>query len=740
MTFYRTPGPGKLQRKISRVYLGFIAGLMGVVLATVSIVLVVELRSSMKTSLRNKAFHVTERMELRLEHLRENIKNFSQNHLIINSIVHPLERGIYLPKMVDDFSRLENIDTVSVLDYTGKPIYSSHPEPPNYRKIFYLQPVLEDGESIIRLSGDKTQVLVIEPIRHHEAPIGAVIAEIDLNGLINRILPKDISEFHKLYTRNTLLISHNYQVDSDYILINNPVEKAELPILYSLDLWLEMGKLQSVHLKPVFMVIVQLVIIGIAFLLMAAVIASRVGNSLARPILTMVDKTEQADGGAVVRFSPLGTGDELEILAQALDNRDAELTTYRENLEEEVKKRTLKLSELNTRLEQEGEERERALLLLDKSEARIRGIVDNLLDGIITIDETGRIDTFNPAAEKIFGYAKSEVVGRNIMMLMPERYHEKHVKSMDQYLETGVLSAVGASREVSGKRKDGSVFPMDISVNAVKGKDYRMFAGIIRDITERKQAEQLLVDAKEKAEEANRLKSEFLNVMSHELRTPLTVMMGNLSLLTDPDDLPDAEETLDIATDIEGAGEHLLQLINDLLDISKIEAGKMELKKENVSVRELVADCLFTIQSLAAQKGLELKDAVTDMAVRADPLRIKQVLLNLLSNAVKFTDQGSISVTVEPAGDQAVFTVSDTGCGIEKEKVGQVFEKFTQVDGSARRAAGGTGLGLAITKKLVELHNGTIHADSEPGKGSLFRFFLPLETENGNDGSAKISG
>lgn len=729
-----TPNSRKLQQKISRIYLGLVTGLMLVVLATVSIVLVMELRGSLKASLLNKAFHVTKRMELNLTHVTENVENFSENHFIINSIVHPLERGVYLPKMVDDFSRLQSITAVSILDYTGNILYSTHDEPSDYKKTLYLRPVLETADSIIKLSRDATKIFIIEPVLHYETPIGAVLAEVDLEVLTSRIIPEDTSEFYKLYARDRRLLSHNFQEDSDYILINEAWEQGEFPILYSLGMRFEMGKLMAVHLKPVFVVIIQLVIIGTLFLVLAVFISAKVGNSLARPILTMVEKTEHADTGATVSFSPVGTNDELEILALALDKRDTELKAYRDTLEEKVAERTLELSEVNARLEEEGRKRERTLLLLEHSEARTRAIVDNLLDGIITINDRGTIDTFNPAAEKIFGYAGEEVIGQNVKLLMPEPYYGEHDDYIGNYLETGTQKIIGIGREVAGKRKDGTTFPMDLSVNAMQVRDSRMFAGIIRDITDRKKAEQQLVDAKNKAEQANRLKSEFLNTMSHELRTPLTVMMGNIAFLTDPDDIPDEEDMLDIATDIEKAGEHLMQLINDLLDISKIEAGKMELNKERVAVRRLVDDCLATMGPLAKQKGLDLNDDVTDMEISADPLRIKQVLLNLLSNAVKFTDQGSVTVSVESIDGRASFQIVDTGCGIEKEKVGLVFEKFTQVDGSATRAAGGSGLGLTITKKLVELHGGDITADSELGKGTVFRFNLPADEHSDHTG------
>lgn len=478
-----------------------------------------------------------------------------------------------------------------------------------------------------------------------------------------------------------------------------------LAILHHLGMRIEAGKLKKIHYKPLVAVIMQLAFITVLFLLLAAFISIRLGNSLARPVLDMVDKVRSADMDKTVSFSPTGTSDELEILAEALDKRGAQIRQYREN----------------------------ARFLLEKSEARKRAVVDNLLDGIITIDEKGIIETFNPAAEKIFGYSQHEVIGRNVKMLMPAPYQRNHDSYIQNYLSTGTKKIIGIGQDVTGKRKDGTVFPMELSVNAMKVRDHRLFTGIIRDITQRKQAEQQLITAKEQAEEANRLKSEFLNVMSHELRTPLTVMLGNLPLLSDIEDMPPAQEIVEIVEDIDDAGQHLRQLINDLLDISKIEAGQMTLNLDIFNVQDMVDDSIDTIQNMAAKKNINLETSGSSAPVMADPLRVKQILLNLMSNAVKFTDTGKISIAMEPDHDQVIIRVTDTGCGIDPADMEQVFEKFTQVDSSSTRAAEGTGLGLAITKKLVELHGGKIGVESILGKGSTFWFSLPLATADSLD-------
>ncbi len=274
--------------------------------------------------------------------------------------------------------------------------------------------------------------------------------------------------------------------------------------------------------------------------------------------------------------------------------------------------------------------------------------------------------------------------------------------------------------------------------------------GVAQDITDRKNAAEALsllteqlaetlevsenlrkeVETdRERAEEANRLKTGFLNTRSHELRTPLTVILGNLPLICDERDMPDAAETAEIARDVERSGKHLLVLINDLLDLSKIEAGKMELQPETVSLTTFVEDVLQAGRGFAKNKNksLEFKaEILDDLATPADPVRLNQILLNLVGNAVKFTDQGSITVSVRRDGEWAEIVVRDTGCGINTEHCSAIFEAFRQGDSSTTRKSGGTGLGLAMTRRLAELHGGSVSVASVVGQGSAFTVRLPL--------------
>lgn len=366
------------------------------------------------------------------------------------------------------------------------------------------------------------------------------------------------------------------------------------------------------------------------------------------------------------------------------------------------------------------------MIELQDQTASLNGVVETAVNAIITIAQNGEITLFNQAAEKMFGYSATEVLGQNVNILMPDPYRSKHDDYLSNYLSTRVKKIIGTGREVPAQRKDGSIFPIFLSVGEADKDGEVFFVACVVDITEHKKTEADLVAAKEKAEEASRLKSEFLNTMSHELRTPLTAILGNVPLLTDPADLTDAEETAEIARDILRNAEHLFGLINDLLDISKVEAGKLILGKSVVSTKIVVAESIDLIKVLAKQKKLALDLNVIDFDLLVDPIRLKQILVNLLGNAVKFTDIGSVAVSTWQSHDRAYFHVSDTGCGIRSEDLPFVFDVFRQVDSSSTRKASGSGLGLAITHKLVGLHGGEISVESEIGRGSTFYFWLPL--------------
>ncbi len=359
------------------------------------------------------------------------------------------------------------------------------------------------------------------------------------------------------------------------------------------------------------------------------------------------------------------------------------------------------------------------------SERTTNTVIDSALTAVVTIGKRGTVRRFNPAAEKMFGYTQQEVVGQNVKILMPEPYHSQHDRYLENYQKSGEAKIIGIGREVQGRRKDGSVFPVLLSVGEARVDSDPIYVGTLLDITLQKEAELALIRARNSAENANKQKSEFLNMMSHELRTPLTVILGYLPILQKIEALPPPEMIADIAKDIDASGQHLLVLINDLLDLSKIEAGSMKLNQKLIPACEVVGSVIDKLNNAAREKGLELLNQAGTELMFADPVRLQQILINLIGNAIKFTQQGSITISSSREHGFVELTVTDTGSGMAEEDLLVIFEKFRQLDSSSTRNRGGTGLGLAITERLVQLHGGIIRVTSTLGEGSCFSFTIP---------------
>lgn len=475
---------------------------------------------------------------------------------------------------------------------------------------------------------------------------------------------------------------------------------------------------------------------------------------------------------------------------------------------------------------------------------RLRAVLETMLDGIVTISADGIIETFNPAAEKIFGYTAAEVAGRNVNVLMPEPYHGEHDGYLRNYLSGGKARIIGIGREVTGRRKDGSTFPMELAVSEMQVQGARMFTGVVRDISERHETEQSLRESEsrfrsmvENAGDAiyihdrygrildvnqvacaqtgysedefralsiaqldagidfsalreqwdlgvadpskypvtletkhrrkdgsifpievrisllpkdddflyvavvrditerkrvDQMKNEFVSIVSHELRTPLTSISGALGLLkggalgTLP--LP-AQEMVDMAL---RNSQRLTHLINDLLDMEKIAAGKMDFDIRRQPIGELVLQSLEANQAYGAQRQVtfSLAGEMPAVQVAVDGNRLIQVLSNLLSNAAKFSPVGGrVDIAVSALPGSVRVTVTDHGPGIPAEFRDRIFQKFAQADASSTRKKGGTGLGLAITRELVERMGGQIGFDSVQGHGASFYVEFPVSAE-----------
>lgn len=375
------------------------------------------------------------------------------------------------------------------------------------------------------------------------------------------------------------------------------------------------------------------------------------------------------------------------------------------------------LKDLAVLVEQElnNQQLNEAMKLVRNSETRLRTVQDNILDGIITFNRHGKVESFNPAAEKIFGFKSTEIIGQPVYRFLSASYGPEYQQYLAEYLRTRKFEAGRKTHEVEGCRKDGTIFPMELTLNRMVLDRQLYFIAIVRDIGERKAIEQM--------------KEEFIATVSHELRTPLTAIRGALGLVQGGvagEIPPPASAMLEIA---HKNSERLLHLINDILDIEKIESGKMRFEFSPVDLGDLISQTIEMNQAYAEQfkVNYRLEENLPGVKVKADADRLVQVLTNLLSNAAKFSPPNSpVLITILRRPEQMVrVAVIDRGNGIPEEFQERIFQKFAQADSSATRKKGGTGLGLSISKAIIEKHGGQIGFETSPGCGSTFYFELP---------------
>lgn len=367
---------------------------------------------------------------------------------------------------------------------------------------------------------------------------------------------------------------------------------------------------------------------------------------------------------------------------------------------------------------------------LRESREQFRAVAQTASDAIVSANQLGRITYLNAAAERMFGYTMDEADGELLELLMPEQYKDAHKMGIERYLATGESRLIGRTIEIQARKKDGTEFPIDISIATWRTARGAFFTAIVRDITERKRFEQALQEKNMELSNANLAKDRFLASMSHELRTPLNAIIGftGTLLMKLPGPLnTDQEKQLKT---VQGSARHLLALINDLLDLAKIEAGKVELRIEPVVCQRVIADVAASLRPQAEAKSLALLMTMPepDLVLRTDRRALTQIILNLANNAIKFTDEGSVHLHVRErrAGERSLIEISveDTGIGICDEDQAKLFAAFAQIDSSAGRRHEGTGLGLHLSRKLAELLEGEIVFSSARDKGSTFTLIL----------------
>lgn len=377
-------------------------------------------------------------------------------------------------------------------------------------------------------------------------------------------------------------------------------------------------------------------------------------------------------------------------------------------------------------LERMNQELLRTAYKLSKAEAHARVVRETSIDTMITFDSEGHMLEANPALKRMFGYTEEEVAGQPISMLVPDL---AWLECMENANGPWSDPEGGRLLEAMPVRRDGTRFPAELQIGMAIIENERIYACTICDVTDRKLFEQRMIESKEAAEIAARAKTDFLAMVSHEIRTPMNGIIGMSALMLET---ALSDEQREYAEIIGKSSEALLSVINDILDYSKIESGKMEIEEVPFQVASCISETIDLFTAKLKRRNLDMTyrvDPMLDMPIVSDVTKLRQILINLVGNAVKFTTEGSVNVDVKLLYDHGAyldleFRVSDTGVGIPADKLPMLFQPFSQLDSSMSRKYGGTGLGLAICKNLVELLGGTIHADPFAANGATFVFTI----------------
>ncbi|HJR44363.1 MAG TPA: PAS domain S-box protein [Actinomycetota bacterium] len=370
---------------------------------------------------------------------------------------------------------------------------------------------------------------------------------------------------------------------------------------------------------------------------------------------------------------------------------------------------------------------------LRNSERRTRLIIHESGEGFVSIDGESRVQEWNRRAEQIFGWGRDEIIGRPLTeTIIPPRLRDAHLAGIARFMETGEGAVLFRPVEVTALHRDGHEFPVEINVWPVQVGEESTFHAFVRDITERKRAEEAITRAKEAAEAADRAKSEFLSRMSHELRTPLNAILG-FSQLLEMDDL--SEEQLDSLGEIRKGGRHLLSLINEVLDIARIESGRLSLSIEPVYLQDVVSQAVGLMRSLAAGANVSIETDESSLRrfVSGDHQRLNQVLLNLFSNAIKYNERGGkVVIACREADGLVHLDVTDTGKGIDPSRMDRLFTPFDRL-GAEQTLVEGSGLGLALSRTLIEAMGGEITASRGDDGGMTFTVVLEAASSQLSD-------
>jgi PAS domain S-box-containing protein len=378
-----------------------------------------------------------------------------------------------------------------------------------------------------------------------------------------------------------------------------------------------------------------------------------------------------------------------------------------------------------------------------RAEERFRHLVKSAPDAMVIVAADGVIVEVNEQTERLFGYPADDLVGQPVEILVPDRLKGAHVAQRHAFLGRPTVHGMGVGLAISGRRRDGSEFPIEVSLAPLDLGPDKLVSASVRDVTDRQRAERDLARARDEAVAAAQLKSQFVAMVSHEIRTPMNGVLGLTDLLLDtPLDLTQRRYVETIGS----SGRALLTIINDILDFSKMESGRIELAAMDLDLPRVIEEVTAVAAELARDKDIVVTGyypPALPQVVSGDAGRLRQALVNLVGNAVKFTRRGSVLVSALPGENGVTFAVTDTGIGIQPGDLARLLEPFAQGDDAADRRFGGTGLGLTICRNLVELMGGKLEIESERGKGSRFSFtvaFAPADSPPPAAGTSSLAG
>ncbi|ERP92518.1 hypothetical protein Q669_31955 [Labrenzia sp. C1B10] len=662
-------------------------------------------RSEVRQRLEEESRLISLQFAIHLNAALHNLKALADNSLVVNALADSSGRAAYLAPFMRDLQISETLDIdVGMFDFQGKLIVRSDTSvESDIGKEQVFQSAIKGSASANYHShdGDQGYIAIAIPIIYPatEMAEGVLLARVEIDPIFE-LLGNEQVEVRVLSANGKIIGSTRWSENSEF-LIHEQLLALDSP-LSNAGLRLTVGQDKKQLSGPIAILGLELLLASIGILFLSVFISTLVGRRLAKPIVELsyaAQKISQ-EGNLDQKLPPVGL-DEVGQLSASFREMINHVTTSYRTLEDKVAERTSELNE--------------ARLSIRDNAMRLEAILDNVADAIVTIDRDGIIQSANKAFERLFGYRPSDLIGEPMEILIPDHLRPAFQNRLEDYRSGKRLIEFDGRNEALGLRKDGTTVEIEFAIGELHLAGRSLLSAIIRDISERRRTE--------------RAKDEFISSVSHELRTPLTSIRGALGLLLSGRKEPLGERAASLVSIASKNCERLESLVNDILDMEKMENGTLEFSLNPVDVIKLVQQAIEVSAPYVVSHGKKVRFwAVEGSAVvQGDEGRLIQVMNNLLSNAAKYSHPTSaIDVFIARVGDRIRITVADHGPGIDTSVRKRMFTRFGQADSSDTRKIGGTGLGLSISKAILMQHGGTIGYRTRPGYGVSFYFELPL--------------